>query len=728
MSRPRILIGSILLLAAAAGAVVSRQWTLRSFDDFLRGRGEGVSVTSDGVVSLAAPEEKIAGPSEDFYLSLAVSPEGTAYLGTGHGGKIYRLGADGKTELYFQTAEMDVTCLLLDPKGALFAGTSPNGKIYKITAAGKGEEWFNPEEKYIWDMLLSGSGSLLAAVGENGGIYEVSPQGREGRSVFKAEQNHVLCLKLDRGGDLIVGSGGPGLVFRIAKNGGRASVIYETPFEEVRSMAFDLDGNIFASAGGAVKTSRTETVAATPASAGTADVSISISAEAAPQVASATSTSAKAQAVSTAREPGAIYRIGRDGMAERLWLSLEEQVYSLFWNESEKNIVFGTGPKGRLYTLDREGKTEMILQGPAEQIFACLPAGTRLYLLSNNPAGLSKVSPGRRMSGEYLGPVWDARLPAAWGRIDWEAAVPAEGVLQFQTRSGNTAEPGATWSDWSPPYQKAGGEAILSPAGRYLQVRAIFKSTSSKTGPALSRLNVHFLPANAAPVVSRLELLDPNVVFLKPPDINEAIWGLERRRLEAGMKSDEMGMMVAKKSERPGYRTLIWGAEDENGDTLMYTIALKKDGDSDWRTIEDDWTEEIYAFNTNYFPEGVYQLKVAASDAPSNPAGREKHGEKTVGPLLIDNTAPVIRDVKAVRESGRLVLTFTAEDAFLRIKDARILIRPGDWQMIEPVDGIADGKTESYQVRIPLPAGADNLVTIVVRDETDNTATVRQII
>jgi len=725
MSRPRILIGSILLMAAAAGAVVPRQWTLRSFDDFLRGRGDGVSVTSDGVVSLAAPEEKIAGPSEDFYLSLAVSPEGTTYLGTGHGGKIYRLGTDGKTELYFQTAEMDVTCLLLDPKGALYAGTSPNGKIYKITAAGKGEEWFNPEEKYIWDMILSESGSLLAAVGENGGIYEISPQGREGRSILKAEQNHVLCLKLDRGGDLIAGSGGPGLVYRIAKNGGRASVIYETPFEEARSLAFDLDGNIYASAGGAIKTSRAETVAATPASAGTAEVSISVSAEAAPQ--SAAASAARSQAVSASREPGAIYRIGRDGLAERLWLSSEEQVYSLYWNESDKNVVFGTGPKGRLYTLDRDGKTEMVLQGPAEQIFACHPVGTRLYLLANNPAGLSKVSPGRRMSGEYLGPVWDARLPAAWGRIDWEAVVPAEGVLQFQTRSGNTAEPGATWSDWSPPYQKAGGEAILSPAGRYLQVRVLLKSTSSKTGPALSRLNAYFLPANAAPVISRVELLDPNVVFLKPPDINETIWGLERRQPEAGVKQDEMGMMVAKKTERPGYRTLVWGAEDENGDNLVYSIALKKDGDPAWRTIEEDWSEEIYAFNTNYFPEGVYQLKVTASDAPSNPAGKEKRDEKTVGPLLIDNTAPVIRDVKASREAGRLILTFTAEDAFLPIKDARILIRPGEWQMIEPADGIADAKTEAYQVRIPLPAGADNLVTIVVRDATDNTATFREI-
>ncbi|MHB8054755.1 MAG: hypothetical protein ACYDH3_05865 [Candidatus Aminicenantales bacterium] len=729
MSRARILFWSILVLVAAAGAVVPGQWTLRSFDDFLRGKGDGISMTSDGVLSLASPEEKINGPSEDFYLSLAMSPEGTTFLGTGHGGKIYRLEKDGKTDLYFQTAEMDVTCLLLDPKGALYAGTSPNGKVYKITGAGKGEEWFNPSERYIWDLLLSESGSLLAAVGENGGIYEISPEGRAGRQVFKAEQNHVLCLKLDRGGDIVAGSGGPGLVYRVAKNSGKATVIFETPFEEVRSIAFDLDGNLYASAGGAFKAPRAETVsAAAPVSAGNVDVSISVSGEAATAAAPAGgTTTAKSVSASGSREPGAIYRIGPDGMAERLWFSPEEQVYSLYWNEPEKKICFGTGPKGRLYTLDGAGKTELMLQSAAEQIYVCFPVGTRLYLLSNNPAGLSKVSPDRRMSGEYLGPVWDANLPAAWGRIDWEASLPAESVLQFQTRSGNTAEPGSTWSDWSPPYQKAEGEPILSPKARYLQVRALFKSTSAKTGPALSRLNVHFLPANATPKIARLELLGPNEVFLKPPDITEAIWGLERRQPEAGTKKDDLGMMAVKKVERPGYRTLIWSAEDENGDALIYTIALKKDGDKNWRTIEDRWPEEIFAFNTIYFPDGVYQLKVTVSDALSNPAGKEKQGEKIAGPLLIDNAAPAIKDVRISRADGQLSLSFTAEDGFSPIKDARILLRPGDWRMIEPADGIADAKIETFQLKIPLPAGADNLMTIVIRDAVDNTATVRQI-
>ena len=724
MKRARLLLGAVLLLAAAAAAVAPRQWTLRTFDDFLRGKSEGIAIEADGGLALAPPEDKIDGPSEDFYLSWALDSDGTGYLGTGHGGKIYRLGKDGKAELYFQTSEMDVTCLLTGPKGVLYAGTSPNGRIYKITAPGKGQELFNPEERYIWDLVLSPAGSLLAAVGESGGIYEISPEG-SGRPVFKSDQNHILCLKLGSDGALTAGSGGAGLVYRLEKNGGKTVVVFETPFEEVRAAAFDPEGNLYVSAGGTIKAPRGEAVSAPAAVPGGVDVSIAVSAAAQAAV-PAGPAAARPAVVAGLKEPGAVYRIGRDGLARRIWFSPEEQVYTLFWNEAEGKLYFGTGPKGRLYTLDRREKAALLLQSEAEQAYACVPDGPRFYLLSNNPAGLSRISPGRRLSGEYQGPVWDANLTSQWGRIEWEAVVPEGGALQIQSRSGNTAEPGPTWSDWSPPCRNADGEPILSPKGRYLQVRALFKSTSAESGPVLSKLNVNFLQANAAPEVTRLEILGPHEVYLKPPDMNEAIWGLESRLPDAGTKPDEIRMIAAKKTERRGFRTIVWDGQDENGDVLEYAVALRKDGDTNWRTIEDRWAEEIFAFNTVHYPDGIYQVKVTASDALSNPEGMEKTGERTAGPLLIDNAAPEIRGLEIVRAEGRLTVSFTAVDAFSPVTDARVLLRPGDWRVVFPEDGIADSKSESYKLRLAIPNGADGLVTILVRDAAGNAAAVQR--
>ena len=185
---------ALLVLASSLGAVVPQKWELRTREDFLRGKFDGVSVSYEGTLSLAPKEERIAAPQEEFYMSVLPAADGAVFLGTGHGGKVYRVGKDGKAELWFQAAEMDVTGLVQDRKGVLYAATSPNGRIYKITDKGKGEPFFDPAEKYVWDLLFMDSGELWAAVGESGGIYRISPLG-EGRMFFKAAENHILCLE-----------------------------------------------------------------------------------------------------------------------------------------------------------------------------------------------------------------------------------------------------------------------------------------------------------------------------------------------------------------------------------------------------------------------------------------------------------------------------------------------------------------------------------------------------
>jgi hypothetical protein len=550
--------------------------------------------------------------------------------------------------------------------------------------------------------------------------------------IFKAEENHILCLRRDRAGNIIAGSGGGGSVYRIAP-GGRAQILFETPYEEVRSLAVDADGSVLAAAGGQSK-SRKEDSAAAPVAVGGAEVSVSVSAAApaggsSPAAVSAAPAPARSSgpAASVSREPGALYRIESDGAARKLWSSAEEMIYDLVWNEGERRILFGTGPKGRLYALDREEKLSLVLQKNSEQIYRLAPADARLYVLANNPPQLTVVYPEQRAAGEYLSPVLDARLSASWGRVSWEASVPQGAVIQVLSRSGNTGEPGPAWSDWSPPYQKGEGEAVLSPKGRYLQLKILLKTTSGRTTPTLAKLNAFYLQSNAAPVVSRLELLGPNEVLLKPIDQDEIIWGQERRASEAPSgRRDEVKLSMAKRVERRAYQTVLWDADDENGDALTYSIWIKADGDRDWRLLEDRWSDVLYSFSTAHWTDGIYTLKITASDAPSNPPGEEKKGEKTSPAFVIDNTPPVIRNLKVEKAEGGLIVSFDAEDQFSPIKDARVLIRPGEWRVIHPVDGICDSRTESFKARVPQPAGSDNVLTIQVRDAVGNAAAARQ--
>jgi hypothetical protein len=728
-----ILTGSVLL-AAAGLAVAPQRWAFRSADDFLRGRFEGVSVSSDGVLTLALREDRIEGPTEDFFLSFLMASDGVAYLGTGHSGRIYKITKEGKAELAVQLPEMDVTCLAVDGKGVLYAGTSPNGKIYKITAPGKAAEFFDPSERYIWSLAFADNGSLLAAVGESGGIYEIMPEG-QGRMIFKAPENHILCLKLDRTKDIIAGSGGGGLVYRVSRTG-KAAVIFESPFEEVRSLALDLDGNIYAAAGGTLSRPRRDDLPPGQAGSGRdADVAVSVSAVAAapapaasPAAPPAAKPSILGSPVSGREQPGALFRIAPDGVAKRIWASNEDMIYSLYWNETEKKVYFGTGPKGRLFALDKDEKATLVLQKNSEQIYALEPVGVRTYILADNPSQLSVLYPDRRLSGEYQSPVLDAKIVSSWGRLSWSADLPQGGTLQFQTRSGNAYEPGPSWSDWSPPYQNKDGEQVLSPKGRYLQVRALFKALTGPASPVLSRMAVFYLQTNVAPAISRLEALAPNEVYLKLPlDQDEVILALERRNPEpAAKKDDPLRLVVSKKVERKGYQTIFWDAEDENGDTLQYAISIRLDGEKAWRVIEDRWSESLYTFNTLNFPDGVYVLKVAASDLPSNPPDLEKRGERVTLPLTIDNTAPALRNVQIARNGAELAVSFLAEDALSAIKDVKYLVRPDEWRMVFPEDGICDAKQESFKFKAALPPGADGLITIVVKDASGNILTFKQ--
>jgi len=716
MKRVRVLFFAITLLAAQALlGVVPQKWEIRSKDEFLKGKLDGISVSYEGVLSLSPKEEKIDAPAEEFYLSHLLTQQGEIFLGTGHAGKIYKIGKNGTPELYFQVPEMDIYCLTQDRRGNLYAGTSPNGKIYKITGKDKGSAFFNPREKYIWDLLFSERGVLLAAVGENGGIYEINTEG-EGRQILRAEENHVLCIEKDVNQDIIAGTGGRGRVYRISR-AKRPSILFESSYEEIRSLVLDKEGNVYAAAGGKTISPKEEIRPPIPVKSET-DVSITVT---------PTSVLSEELQLSSQKQPGALFKINSQGIMKRIWQSSDELIYSLSWDGTEEKLIFGTGDKGRVYSVDRNEQISLLTQKDSAQVYSLLLFDEKIYMLSNNPPSLSIVHPEQILTGDYLSQVIDTRTVSSWGRIEWESEVPSGCNIQFQTRSGNSNRPNVTWSDWSPPYQKNAGEQILSPGARYLQFRVMFKTQSSKVTPLLRKISLYYLQTNLAPEITKLTLLPANVVYLKPPVQTEVIWGVDTSITEKNKDQAEVeAMIVPKKAEKKGFQTAVWEANDENGDSLDYSISIRKEDENKWRILKENWTEPIYAFDTLSLPDGVYLLKVVASDSPSNPSGMELTVEKIARPLVIDNSMPIIKDFKVNREKNKLVVTFVAQDLMSSIQEVKYLIRPGEWKSIFSEDGICDSKEESFRISIALPPQSDDLITVKVQDSHGNIGVHRQ--
>lgn len=700
---------SALLMTLPVQAVKPQKWELIRIEQYLQGKFEGISVSYEGELFLSQREETLQGPGEEFYLSMVRTKNNLIYLGTGHSGRVYRIGSDGKAEIYYQMPEMDVNALVWDGVETLYAATSPNGKIYKITGEREGSVFFDPDERYIWDLEYLGDGALLAAVGETGGIYSINNLG-EGNLILKAKENHILCLERTSSGDLYAGSGGKGRLYRLSRNH-TPSILFESPFEEIRSLAFDNEGNIFAAAGGKVSLPPAQSTTAPPVKAD-AQVAITVT----PQGSAPAEPSEGGD-----KQPSTLFKINSAGVAKKLWSSNEDIIYSLFWDERTQRVIFGTGNRGRIFAVDQNEKASLLLQKESEQVFVLKSFEGRTYALSNNPPALSVMYSDQRYKGEYLSQVFDAGLLSSWGRIEWTAEMPEGTTLQVLTRSGNSNQPSQTWSNWSPPYQRGTGEQILNPAARYLQFKILFETDSGRTTPRLNKISLFFLQTNVAPEIMSFELLPVNVVFIEPPVQDDKIWGLDAgANAQANAKTDVNAMVMAKKTERKGYQTMVWQATDENDDGLLYTLAIRKRGEEPWRILKDGVTGRIFSFETLTLPDGEYEMKLEAVDSPSNPEGRELKAEKISRVFVIDNSLPLIRNFQAQRSGSRLNLKFVAADSFSRIEEVQYLVRPGEWSVIFPEDGICDSKQESFDVGITLPPDFDDMVTVKVVDEHGN--------
>ena len=180
--------------------------------------------------------------------------------------------------------------------------------------------------------------------------------------------------------------------------------------------------------------------------------------------------------------------------------------------------------------------------------------------------------------------------------------------------------------------------------------------------------------------------------------------------------------------------TVRWAAHDDNGDDLIYSLYLRGDGENVWRLLKDNITDKAYSFDATLIPDGGYQIKVVASDAPSHTPGDALTGDKVSDRFEVDTTPPVVTTLKAIgrpaacarrRVPKSVRVTFDAEDAASPIAHAEYSLDAGPWQFIDPVGELSDSKHEHYEFRICLRSALDgksgeHLITVRVYDRYDN--------
>ncbi len=696
---------AVLLAAAPVAALPARSAPLRAAapvpEEILRGEADGVGVTSKGLLFLSPRLRPLGDPLDDgtpaYVWSLAVAGDGRVVAGTGPDGKIVLGTPSARARVLATLPEPLVTAVAAEPDGGFLAATAPEGRIYRVAPDGTAALWSETGERYIWALVPRPGGSVLAATGERGRLLRVDRSGHP-TVLFDSDEPHLVSLIEGREGTLLAGGSGRGLVYRIDE-GGRATVLHDDDLPEARSIAEDAAGNVFVALLSPPSPERRPP-----------EVRIKVGGTGQPgselvgemeeredETIRGVIEGLPGEPVDTAGAPrGKIVRIAPDGSILELWRSSTEAPFAVAIDPTGTPI-FGTGEPARLCRVERGGEISLLAPLREGQVTALVRHGGGIALATSNPAALYRVDPGSGESGSFVSLPLDAGAVARWGSISWRTEGPA-GRVEVSTRTGNSREPDATWSDWSPALSIAAGSAIPSPPGRYLQWRMrIFGSGES--GVRIHPARATFATENRSPRLRDFRL-DGSPPWLA------------------------------------GRATFRWAVQDPDGDPVAVELEVRRAGESSWSLaarVEPDavktadlagepdvaWREGRVTWDATGAAEGTWEVRAVAHDRPSNPPGAGK-AEAFDPPLLVtvDRTAP---ELDARRDGG--AVTVAVRDAVSPvvrlevIEAARVLFSPGC------LDGVCDGTAENF--RIPgEAAGAAGGRTLRAFDAAGNAAEV----
>lgn len=712
-------------------AVQTKFWQQNDISEFESGNLSKLSLRSDGRLSLAPVVKELLDSSTPYLWTVARDSKGNLYAGgggpTGSTAKLFEVDGNGKSKVLAELDGLEIHAIAIDSKDRVYAATAPDGKVYRIHQ-GKPEVFYDPHAKYIWAMAFSKSDDLYIATGDHGDIHKVTPDGK-GVIFFQTEETHARSLAMDKAGNLIVGTEPGGLIMRITP-AGEGFVLYQSPKREITAVAVAPDGTIYATAVGNKPTGLPvfpppapgpqPVPSPTPTSSGTPTaVAVQVRTISAPPpsvVANATSVAGGSD----------LYRIGPDGSPRKIWTNAHDIAYTIALDAQGRPLV-GTGNKGNVYRIESDIQYTMLVNLAPTQVtgFVTGPNG-EVDAVTGNIGKLYRIGPQLENSGTYDSEPLDAEAFSYWGRLSYSGSVNS-GSVSFAARSGNLNHPQKNWSPWSQVPLTGDGGRIAAPPARFLQYRATLTASSSGKSPDLREVDIAYMAKNLAPELNDIEVTPANYKFStatapSTPVTNSPqtitlppLTGKKKTSTPSLQISSSQTMQYSKGSV--GVR---WGAQDENDDTMEYRVEIRGMGETAWKLLKEHLRDKQYSWDSSTFPDGEYQVRVTATDEPSNPPAEALTSEIVSDPFTIDNTPPQITGLTAAVNGSSIDVTWRATDALSVIDHAEYSVNGNEWTVVQPVTRLSDAPELAYRLNILRPASGEYTIAVRVADEYDN--------
>jgi hypothetical protein len=712
---------------------------MNSYSDFIRGRFEGVSLSRDGRLSIAPKLDTVFASDQPVVWGVAQAPDGSLYAATGHRGRIYRIDRTGKATLLWTADQPEIFAIAVDHAGTLYAGTSPDGKVYRIEN-GKATEYFAPKARYIWSLAIGPAGVLYVGTGDQGKIFRVEGPGK-GELYYETGQSHITGLAVDSQDRLLAGSEPNGILYRVTAKD-KAFVLYDATLPEIRAIVPMADGTVYAAALGGSVAKRLQSAQQGQAAGSNVTVTaptttITVEAQQAgpgPEIKppdpakQPAATATPATQVTTQFTPvtdvsgvekSAVYRINPDNTVETLWSSKEENVYDLL--ALDRELIFSTDENGRIYSLAPDRRVTLMLETRQGETTRLLSADKSVLAATGNMGRIFRLGQTPGPNGSYEAPVHDAGTAARWGSISWRGEATSGAKIQFRTRSGNSAKPDRTWSDWSEPLMNPSGSRVPSPNARYIQWKAELTGANGAT-PGVTSVSLAYLPQNSPPIIKSISVV--NVATAQsgksssPASSSSAysvtVTDTDTSATSAGTSTQTLTRASAQQI------TVSWQAEDPDGDRLVYALYFRGDDETQWKLFKSDLHDASVTFDADVLADGKYFFRVTASDRESNPTPSARESQLVSSPVMIDNTPPAIT-IGTVRYSGGSAhLEFSAADAASPLRRCEYSLDASSWFPVEASDGVIDSLRESFSLDLSNLTPGEHVVVLRAADSANN--------
>ncbi len=631
-----------------------KTWVLEKGDDWLKGKLDGTIVSTDGTVTLGYYPQTLYDPQETIgAFCVLPSEDGSLFVGTIGPARLLKLSSVNKQVIAEITDEAVVTTIASAPDKSIWFATAPNGLVFRLAPDAQKPEQICQINATVWGIAFFDDGTAVLATGPNGKVLTIAKDEKEPKLLVQLPERHALAIAKAPDGSVFIGTNPRGKVYRVTSDG-KVEPVFEAPQNPVQALAVDKKGNLYVGVSGSA----------------------------------------------------IVYIVKPDGSWRELRRFTPERHIMALWGLDD-GVLVATGSPGKVYRLTSDGVASWIYDSEQTHLLTVAANGDSLCII---PSGSGEVvALYRNKEGIYQSPVLDAGQVARWGVIRFIADLPEGTKVYIQARSGNTAYPDKTWSDWSPPI--AFSEQVLPcPPARYLQLRILLKANDSQQIPTLKRVTVVYMPKNQPP---RLTVQEPTA-----------------------------GAIVS------GKVTIRWRGEDPDRDRLSYEVFVSSDGKT-WQQIREGGAQQqqpqkqqdgqeqkdeqrrdkeeqqqpsgattasSMTWDTTKFADGKYWLKIVASDRIANPDDPQS-AEQVVAPIIVDNTPPTV-GTHAIKREGDKLLVPVYDNTFVASAEFRPEGR--EWQAAICQDGVFDQPYELLVIDISKLPKNVKTVEIRVRDAAGN--------